>query len=62
MKKLLSIVCVVCMLGLLAACGTSAKEYNLSDVLASLDSANPLADARELTKDDLTLQIGRAHV
>lgn len=55
MKKLLSIVCVVCMLGLLAACGASAKEYNLSDVLASLDSANPLADARELTKDDLTL-------
>ena len=55
MKKLLSIVCAVCMLGLLVACGTSAKEYNLSDVLASLDAANPLADARELTSDDLTL-------
>ena len=57
MKKVLSILCVICLAAALVACGSSDKEYNVSDVLAALDAANPLSDGRALTEDEVNLSM-----
>lgn len=55
MKKVFSIVCAVCMAAMMVACGSSAKEYDVNEVLSALNTANPLGESREVTADDVNL-------
>ena len=58
MKKVFSLLCVACLALMMVACGGSSnKEYNVADVLAALDKANPLADSRSVTEDDVNLSM-----
>lgn len=60
MKKFFGLLLVVCMAAMITACGGSSKEYNISEVLTALDTANPLADSRSVSEDDVNLSMNLA--
>ncbi len=58
MKKLFSILCVLSLTLLMVACGSSGnsnKDYNVKDILSTLNTANPLGESRDVSEDDVNL-------